>query len=369
MNESIMSAAAARRLILAIMAGILLITGIIAANGCYQVKPGEAAAVRVFGKAKPEPVTQEGLHWNWPGPIGKTDVRQVQKNRTAEIGYATLPDDHISPLTGENWQRDLKEATMITGDLNLVEIQMVAQYHISDLHKYLFGAADPGVSFQYMDEQSKQRTHQSHPEEAPDGRTLKDALSTALRRAAGKRTIDEVLITQRESIELETMAITQSILDQHQTGLTITAVQLQEVKAPDAVQAAFDDVLRAREERDTRINLGLAFEQRVIPQAKGQAGKTINEAKAYREGRIAQATAEANRFTNILDEYQSSPEIIQTRMWMETMDQILPKLQLVMIAGEHTPPVIINGADSRTGRITPVTLPAQEDPQLGLPTP
>ena len=363
MNETILSTKATRILILALMAGLLVIVGIFAANGCYQVKPGEAAAIRVFGKAKPEPVTQEGLHWNWPGPIGKTDVRQVQKNRTAEIGYATLPEGKISVFTGENWQRDLEEATMITGDLNLVEIQMVAQYYISDLHKYMFSAADPGISFEYLDEQSKSRTYQSHPEGAPDGRSLKDALSTALRRAAGKRTIDEVLITQREAIELETMRIAQEILQKHQTGLTITAVQLQEVKAPDAVQAAFDDVLRAREERDTRINLGLAFEQQVIPRAKGQAGQTLNEAKAYRARRIAQAMAEANRFTNILDEYQSSPEIIQTRMWMETMDEILPKLQLIMVTGDDTPPVIINGTDGRSGRITPVNLPTTADPE------
>ena len=354
MNKQIMTAQAARMTLYAVLALLAAILLAMVATGIYKVQPGEAAAVRVFGRAKPEPVTQEGLHWNWPRPIGRTDVVQVQKNRTAEIGYHTLPDERLSLFTGESWERNIEEATMITGDLNLVEVQMVIQYYISDLHRYLFSATDPGVTFQYTDQDSKVRQHRSHPADRPDGRTLKDAASIALRRAAGKRTIDEVLITQRESIELETMAIAQEILDQHRTGLTITSIQLQEVKAPDVVQAAFDDVLRAREERDTRINLGLAFEQQVIPQAKGKAGKLINEARAYRAERIAQATAEADRFNNILDEYLISPEIIQTRMWMETMDRILPQLELIIVAGEDTPPVIINGVSDRAGKTLPV---------------
>lgn len=357
MNETILSPKGTRMLI-AVVAAFLIVIGVaMALSGIYQVKPGEAAAVRVFGKARPEPVTQEGLHWNWPRPIGKTDVLQVQKNRTADIGFDTLPDGREGLLTGEAWQRNLEEATMITGDLNLVEIQLVAQYRISDLNNYLFRADDPGVVFQYLDIEGKSREHRSHPEGFPDGRTLKDALSTALRRAAGKRTIDEVMVTQREAIELEAMSIAQEILNQHQTGLTLTAIQLQEVKAPNEVQDAFDDVLRAREIRDTRINEALAFEQRVIPEAQGAAGRIVNEAKAHRAQRIAQATGEADRFQSILNEYQASPEIIQTRMWLETMDRVLPQLDLVIVAGDGTPPVIINGAGDRARTTLPVPVP------------
>ena len=350
MNEEVMSKKAAKRAMYIIAGAITAIVIIMGITGIYQVRPGEAAAVRVFGKAIPEPVSTEGLHWNWPHPIGKTDVLQVQKNRTTEIGFQTLPEGRINLDTGENWQRNNDEATMITGDLNLVEVQLVAQYNISDLNKYLFNAADPGVSFDYTDEDSKTRSHQSHPDGQPDGRTIKDALSTALRRAAGKRTIDQVLITEREAIERETMEQAQRILQEHETGLTITSVQLQEVKAPDVVQASFDDVLRAREERDTRINEALAFEQQAIPKANGQAGQLINEAKAYRAERIAQATGEADRFLNILREYQASPEIIQSRMWMETMDRVLPQLDLIIIAGENTPPIIINGTSPNANR-------------------
>ena len=170
------------------LAGLILL--LIACNGFYQVRPGEAAAIQTFGAAKPEPVTNEGLHWHWPSPIGKTTVAQVRKSRTAEIGFQTLPRGKLDPLTQENWQRDLDAATMITGDLNLLETQLVAHYYISDLNAYLFKADDPGVEFQYTDG-TRNRTHQSHPRGYPDGQTIKDSLEIAVRRAVGHRSLTQ----------------------------------------------------------------------------------------------------------------------------------------------------------------------------------
>ena len=247
--------------------GIILILLII--SGFYSIRPGEAAAVQTFGAARPEPETREGLHWHWPWPVGRTTTVQVDKSRTAEIGYQTLPEGELDTLTGENWQRDLHAATMITGDLNLLEIQLVAQYYISDLNAYLFEADDPGIRFEYAGQDGNIHTHQSHDEGLPDGQSIKDAMEIALRRSIGHRTIDRALITERETIELETMAYAQEILNTYRTGLTITAVQLQEIKPPDEVQESFDDVLRAREEKDRRINEALAFESQTLPEARG----------------------------------------------------------------------------------------------------
>ena len=106
-----------------IAAAVLVVLVVQGCQGLYQIKPGEAAALQTFGAAKAEPVTDEGLHWHWPGPIGKTTVVQVQKSRTAEMGWKTLPDGRIDTNTQESWTRDLSEATMITGDLNLLETQ------------------------------------------------------------------------------------------------------------------------------------------------------------------------------------------------------------------------------------------------------
>ena len=144
---------------LAILGLILFVKG---CQGFYQVRPGEATAIQTFGAARPEPETQEGLHWHWPSPVGRTTTVQVRKSRTTEVGFQTLPQGKLDTLTGENWQRDLKAATMITGDLNLLETQLVAHYYISDLNKYLFEADDPGVRFEYIDG-DRIREHASHP--------------------------------------------------------------------------------------------------------------------------------------------------------------------------------------------------------------
>ena len=321
---------------------LFVVMVIMGCNGFYQIKPGEAAALQTFGAAKAEPEDDEGLHWHWPSPIGKTTVVQVQKSRTAEMGWQTLPSGHIDSATGENWQRDLNAATMITGDLNLLETQLVAHYYISDLNSYLFGADDPGVRFRYGDG----RTHQSHNRGLPDGQTLLDTLEIAVRRSIGQKTIDQVLVSDRETIELETMRHAQDILNQYNTGLTITSVQLQEIKPPNEVQEAFDDVLRAREERDRRINEALAFESRVLPEARGEAEKIRKAAEAYKAQRINQATGESDRFLAILNEYKAAPEIIAERMYLETMDIVLPRTNQIILAGADTGPIIINNGDS-----------------------
>ena len=343
-----------RKIAIAAAAGIgLLILIIGGCTGFYQIKPGEAAAIQTFGAAREEPESNEGLHWHWPSPIGRTTVVQVRKSRTAEIGYQWLPDGKVDFLTGENWQRDLEAATMITGDLNLLENQLVAHYYISDLNAYLFGADDPGYIFQYPDgDQLKE--HRSHPAGKPDGQTLKDALEISIRRSVGQKTIDQALVSDRETIERETMEHAQEILNKYNTGLTITSVQLQEVKPPDEVQAAFDDVLQAREERDKRINEALAFESQTLPEARGQAERIRKEAIAYEAQRVNAATAEADRFLAILAEYRAAPEIIAERMYLEVIDRILPRTRQLLIAGPNTGPIIVNTGSSGVPGVVPV---------------
>ena len=321
---------------------IVAFLGIKSCQGMYTVKPGESAALQTFGAAKSEPVIDEGWHWHWPSPVGKTTVFQTQKSRTAEIGFRTLSNDNIDSDTGENWQKDLNSATMITGDLNLVETQLVAHYYISDLNKYLFNADDPGLNYD----------RKNHPIGYPDGRTIQDALEIAVRRSIGQRTIDQTLVGDREIIEFETMQQAQDILTKYETGLTITSVQLQEIKPPDQVQEAFDDVLRAREQKDTRINEALAFESKTLPEARGRAEKLRKESEAYRADKIARATGEADRFLNILAEYQAAPDIIRTRIYLETLDKILPKVNQILISGGTDPSSIIINASN--GNIVPV---------------
>ena len=314
--------------------------------GLYQIKPGEATAVQTFGAARSEPITTPGLHWHWPSPIGRTTTLQVQKSRTAEVGFQTLPEGKIDTMTSENWQRDFMASTMITGDTGLVETQLVAHYYISDLNSYLFRADDPGVTFEYFDE-TKARTHNAKKPGRPDGQTIKDALEIAIRRSIGQMTIDQALVSNRETIESQTMHHAQDKLDQYQTGLTITSLQLQEVRPPPEVQDAFDDVLKAREEKDTRINQALAFESKTLPEARGQAARIRKEADAYRAQRVNAATAESNRFQAILGEYRSAPAIIAKRIYYETMDRVLPGVNLIIVADQKPDALIINTGDAR----------------------
>ena len=326
-----------------------------AATGFYSVRPGEEAALQTFGRAADRTVTAEGLHWHWPGPIGRTHVRQTGKNRTAEIGYYRLPEGRLGSLTGENWTRDLDAATMITGDLGLVEVQAVAQYRISDLNRYLFRADDPGVDFEYTAQDLELRHHRSHQPGRPDGRTIRDAMEIAMRQSMGLRNIDQALVSQREEVERETQAAAQRILDQWETGLTITSMQLQEIKPPDPVQEAFDDVLRAREERDTRINSALAYESKVLPEARGQAEQIRQQARAYAAQQVNGAQGEADRFMALLEEYRAAPETISWRMYLETMQEIAPRLEFLVAEPGMT--VIIN----RDGRgIVPLPPPEGE---------
>lgn len=340
----------------ALLAFLLLLLAASGCRGIYTVSPGEAAALQTFGAARYAPVTAEGFHWHWPPPIGRATVVQVQKSRTATVGFHYLPEGKIDLVTGEDWNRDTESATMITGDLNLVEIQFTAQYHITDLNRYLFAADDPGYRFQYADG-DKVREHRSHQEGYPDGQSIRDALEIAVRRAVGHRTIDQALVSEREVIELETMNNAQQILDGYETGLTITSIQLQEVKAPDAVQDAFDDVLRAREERDTRINEALSFESRVLPEARGDAERLRREAEAYRAQKITAAEGESDRFQQILDEYRAAPDIIKTQIYLETMERILPRTRQIIIGADQPPALIIN--TDPNSQIVPVITPQE----------
>ena len=305
-----------------------------AATGIYQVGPGEQAARRIFGAVQ-EPVTTEGLQWWWPRPIGKRDVVLVTETRRMELGFRSG-----ALGAGADSSPFLNEALMISGDLNIVDVQMVVQYNIKNLSNFLFNVDDPGEDARGI------------PPGRPDGRTLKDAAEAALRLVVGQRSIDDVLVRNREAVEVATRDELQQVLDTYSAGINIEAVQLQDVKAPEEVRDAFDDVLRARQERDTRINQARAFEEDIIPRAEGDAERIKEGAEAFRQARIARAQGEADQFTSILEEYNNSQEVTRQRLYLEAMEQIMPGISKIIIApGAES--VLILGSE---GRITPVPI-------------
>ena len=322
------------------------------AGGLYQVRPGEETAIQTFGAARERPEAGEGLHWHWPSPIGRTQTLQVRKSRVAELGFHTLPNGQISLFTNENWQRNPQAAVMITGDLNIIEVLLTGQYHIKDLNKYLFEADDPGIEFEYTNADRDQRLHRSHPEGRPDGRTIQDALEIALRQAMGTRNIDQALVSERDAIAQEVQRGAQEFLDTWNTGLALTTVQLQEIKPPDEVQASFDDVLRAREERETRTNEALSYRSKTLPEARGAAERITKEAQAYHAQVTNRAQGEAAAFTARRIEYEAAPTLIGQRMYLETIEQALPQLNLILNAAGA--PIIL----TQEGQSRLIPLPA-----------
>ena len=263
-----------------------LIVVIWAASGIYTTSPGEQGVLRLFGNAQESPVTQNGLHWWWPSPIGKKDVIRTDLVRRLELGFRSADGVSDTPVP--------IEAQMISGDLNIIDVQMVVQYDIKNLSNYLFRVDDPG------EDAGSQRNIAPG---RPDGRTLKDATEAALRLVVGQRSLAEVLAEERVNLELDTKVKLQEILDGYDTGLNIVSVELQKVEAPSEVQAAFNDVLQARQDKVTATNQAQAYENQVLPEARGRAEQIIQPAEAFKRARIERAQGESDQFLSILAQF------------------------------------------------------------------
>jgi len=217
---------------------------------------------------------------------------------------------------------------------------MVVQYDIKNLNDFLFKVDDPGDSVR------------GTAPGRPDGRTLKDASEAALRLVVGQRSIDDVLTDKRVDVEANTQIRLQEILDSYNTGIHIRNVQLQDVKAPDQVRVAFDDVLQAVQERDTKINLARAYENQVIPRVQGDAVRIKQAAEAFKQERILKANGEAARFTSILREYQKSKEVTRQRLYLEAMEEILPGVTKFIVSPDAQSVLVLGN----NGQVTPLPI-------------
>ncbi|MCY4447283.1 MAG: FtsH protease activity modulator HflK [Chloroflexi bacterium] len=279
-------------------------------TGFYTVQPSEQAALRLFGAFRG--TEDEGLHWYPPVPIGRVDVVSVEETRGMELGFMTTAGGVVTD--------EVVESKMITGDLNIVTIDLVVQYRIKDLGAFLFNVADPGDP-----------ARPEAVEGRPDGRTLKDAAEAALRQVVGQRSIDDPLRVGREAVQTDTQDLLQQIVDDYNAGIEILNVQLQEVQPPDQVRDAFDDVNRARVDRESRINESLAYEQDRLPRARGAAEQVTQAAQAFKDARIARAQGEAAEFTAVFTEYALSQEVTRTRLFLEAIEDILPGVTLFIL--------------------------------------
>ena len=312
---------------------VMIVIAIVwAGTGFYTVGPDEQAVLRFFGKKSG--TASGGLHWYYPAPIGKRNVVAVTTTRRLELGFRSGADGFTVAQSVTN------ESLMITKDVNIVDVQAVVQYKISNLTDFLFNVDDPGDADRGI------------PAGQPDGRTLRDIAESALRQVVGSRNIDDVLTTEKEQVQTEVLLIMRQLAKDYESGIDVLQVLLQNVNPPLEVQSAFEDVVRAREDKERLINLAQAYEASEIPKATGEAAKVTEAAQGFKTGRIARAQGEADGFEAILEGYLLSPDVTRQRLYLEAMEEVLPGVTKFILSDSGVLPFLpLSGSTSGAGTI------------------
>lgn len=266
--------------------------------GLFQLQPGQAAVLLRLG-AHVGTIDQPGLHWTLPPPITTPEIVNVAEVQNQDFGLA-------SPGETRDEQELLHEASMQTSDNNIVRVSFSVQYRIKDAYAARFRLKDP----------------------VP---IVRDAARAAMREAVGRMTVEGVLRERRAALTAEVAALLQDILDSYQAGLDVQAVELQDAQPPVAVRAAFDDVVEATQDALRVVNEAEGYLNQLLPGARAEAVELVESARGYRESKIADATGEAARFSAILTEYRKAPEVTKKRLYLETMESVLPEVQKVII--------------------------------------
>jgi membrane protease subunit HflK len=272
---------------------LMLVAVVWLGSSFYIVDASQRGVVLQFGRYKES--TDPGLRWRLPWPIQAHEIVNVTGVRTVEVGYR-----------GSDKNKVLKEALMLTDDENIVSVQFAVQYLLKDPKAYLF--------------------NNRHPDD-----TVMQAAETAIREVVGKNKMDFVLYEGRDQIAANTQKLIQDILDRYETGILIRSVNMQGTQPPEQVQAAFDDAVKAGQDRERQKNEGQAYANDVIPRARGAASRLMEEATGYRQRIIVTAEGDASRFKQILAEYSKAPEVTRSRMYLETVQQVYANTSKVMI--------------------------------------
>ncbi|MGL5002619.1 MAG: FtsH protease activity modulator HflK [Casimicrobium sp.] len=279
-------------------AGGMLLFGLAAvglwlASGFYQIVEGQRGIVLRFGKFSKE--TTAGLNWHMPWPIEKVEKVNLNQVRAVDIGFR-----------GTQKNRDAKQAQMLTEDLNIIDITFSVQYFLTDAKAYVFNHRKPDDA-------------------------VVQAAETAMREVVGKRKMDFLLNQGREEFAAATQKLMQELLVRYGTGIQISKLNLQTVAAPEAVIEAFQDVVKAQQDRDRFINEGQAYANRVIPEARGRASRLLEEASGYEQSVVARAQGDASRFTSIVAEYNKSPGVTRERLYLDMMQSVLGNTSKVLV--------------------------------------
>jgi len=265
-------------------------------SGFYTVDEGTRGVVTRFGAYVS--TTQPGLNWHIPAPIDQVQIINVEQQRFIEVGYRSGGGQAMGSVP--------KEAMMLTKDENIVDVRLAVQYQVKDAKDYAFNVLDPAS-------------------------TLKQVTESVERGVIGRSDMDFVLTEGRSEIVQAIKAEIQSVMDAYKTGILITSVNLQDAQPPEQVQGAFEDAIRAREDKQRVINEAEAYSNDVVPKARGAASRIVQEAEAYKEKAMAQASGDVSRFTQLYAEYKKAPAVTKQRMYIEAMETVLERSNNVLV--------------------------------------
>jgi len=268
-------------------------------TGFFIVQEGQQAVITQFGRYKS--TVNAGFNWRLPYPIQRHELVFVTQIRSVDVGR-----DSVLKATG------LKESAMLTQDENILDIKFAVQYRLSDARAFLFESKNPSEA-------------------------VVQAAETAVREVIGRMKMDAALSEERDQIAPQVRALMQSILDRYKVGVEVVGINLQQggVRPPEQVQASFDDVLKAGQERERAKNEAQAYANDVIPRAVGSASRLKEEADAYKSRVVAQAQGDAQRFRSVFVEYQKAPQVTRDRMYLDTMQQIFGNVTKVLVESKQ----------------------------------
>jgi len=267
----------------------------------YSVGPDEVGVIRTFGKQTR--VEASGINFKLPAPIETVIKPKVTEVKRIEIGFRSLKNGQYRTVE--------KESLMLTGDENIVDAEMIVQYKIKEPVDYLFKIVEPEL-------------------------TVREAAEASLRTIVGRNRIDETLTTGKFTIQEETKIQLQSILDKYQSGIHVVAVQLQDVSPPKEVIGAFKDVASAKEDKNRMINQAEGYRNDIIPKARGEAEAMVRDAEGFKQARIKRAEGDAGKFSTILKEYNKAKTITEKRLYLETMEKVLPGIDKIIIPEKNS---------------------------------
>jgi membrane protease subunit HflK len=276
------------------LVGILLVLWLL--SGIYVVGPDQVGVVQTLGKYSR--AAQSGLNYHFPYPFERVSTPKVTEVKRIEIGFRTVGKNQYQTIN--------RESLMLTGDENIVDAEMIVQYRIKDPVAYTFNFIEPEL-------------------------TVRQASEASLRTVVGRHNIDEALTSGKFMIQEEAKELIQTILDKYNTGILVVAVQLQDVSPPEQVISAFKDVASAKEDKNRMVNQAEGYRNDIIPKARGEAQAEIREAEGYKKARIARAEGDVSKFNAVLKEYRKSKTVTETRLYLETAEEILSNREKIIV--------------------------------------